>query len=301
MMDADGAGRKVIDLPQKMIDAFPYKQSDLDMQLVSPDGHWLAFYTGSAGIYEEMPPQGTYELTLNLLDLKTGEQQVIASLLSKDYPNNFVEAAKKLNDQNINAISLHDAFINGITQAIAWSPNGRYLAFAGQMDGLSSDLYLYDLETKTIRRMSSGDQELQWINWSPDGKWILHESLFWVGEGMKYDIYAAALDGSSIHQFPAGLAGDWLNLHEYFEYDGANGPGSFGLRLVDIDTGKIKKIWDGSFDSYAIDKSNMWIAVLANSSDISPYTGSGGISYDPDFIPAIYLINLMTLEKMRVE
>ena len=44
VMDADGTGRKVIDLPQEAIQSFPNKQNDLDVKLVSPDGHWMAFY-----------------------------------------------------------------------------------------------------------------------------------------------------------------------------------------------------------------------------------------------------------------
>ena len=34
------------------------------------------------------------------MNLGTGETQIVTPLLSKDYPNNFVEAAKKLNDPN---------------------------------------------------------------------------------------------------------------------------------------------------------------------------------------------------------
>ena len=51
----------------------------------------------------------------------------------------------------------------------------------------------------------------------------------------------------------------WLNAHTYFENDSQNGPGDYGLRLSDIDTGKITKIWDGSFFSYDLTKmENGW-------------------------------------------
>jgi len=307
-MDADGEGRKVIELPEAINDSFAIiKPLDLDMRSVSPDGHWFAFHTGSAGNYGEMPAQGTSDLSLNLLDLTTGEEQVVTPLLSKDYPDNFVEAAGKLNDPDITAQSLHDAFISGITEAVAWSPDGRYLAFAGQMDGLSSDLYVYDVNEKTIRRLSSGDQELQWISWSPDGKWILHGSVFWVGAGMTFDIYTATVDGSLAPYISTNILYDgienWLNAHQYFENDGENGPGEYGLRLVDIDTGGITRIWDGSFRSYAVDKNGMWVSILAASPDAPPKYDNGYYvyDYDSDFVPGIYLINLATLEKSRVE
>ncbi len=307
-VDADGSRRKVIKLPKAINDSYAYGTLPApDIRFVSPDGHWLAFYTGSAGKYGELPTLGTFDLTLNLLDLETGETQVITPLLSKDYPNNFVEAAKKLNDPNLTGESLYQAFLDGIIKAIAWSPDGQYLAFAGQMDGLSSDLYVYEVNTKMIRRLSSGDQELQWISWSPDGQRIVHGSVYGVGLGMTFDVYAAALDGSSVPYISTNILYDgidsWLNDHQYFENDGENGPGNYGLRLVDVATGKITKIWAGSFSSYAVDKHGMWVALLADSPDVPPKYDNGFYVYDfdSDFVPAIYLINLKTLEKKRVE
>jgi WD40 repeat protein len=307
-VDADGRGRKVIQLPKAINDSYAHGTLPApDIRFVSPDGHWLAFYTGSAGEYGQMPAHGTADLTLNLLDLETGETQVITPLLSKDYPNNFAQAAKNLNDPDRTAESLYDAFTSGITRTLAWSPDSRYLAFAGQMDGLSSDLYVYEVGTKSIRRLSSGDQELQWISWSPDGKWIVHSGVFGVGAGMTFDIYVAALDGLSVPHISTSVLYDgienWLNDHQYFENDGENGPGSYGLRLVDVATGNITKIWAGSFYSYAVDKNGLWAAVLASSPDVPPNYENGYFVYDfdSDFVPAIYLINLKTLEKKRVD
>ena len=306
LMDADGAGRKVIELPKGINEAFAVVQPpDPDIRWVSPDGKWLAFRTGTAGNSVDVPAQGVSDLTLHLLDLSTGEVQVITPLLSTDYPNNFAEAARKLNDPSITAQSLYDAFAYGITGALDWSPDGRYLAFAGQMDGLSSDLYVYDVETKSIRRLSSGDKELQWIEWSPTGKWIMHGSTYFAGMGMIFDIYAATIDSTSVPYISTNIQFDgidrWLNSYQYFENDGDNGPGEYGLRLVDVDTGDIKKIWNGSFYSYEVDKRGLWVAVFASSPDVSPVSADGSFNFDFDFVPAFYLINLETLEKSRFE
>jgi len=283
MMDADGEGRKIFSLPSEIADILPIKRFDPDMKFVSPDGKWLAFYTGSAGSYGGMPVSGTSDLALNLLDLTTGEKQVVTSLLSKNYPDNFTEAAGKLNDPYKTAESLYDAFTYGITQAIAWSPDGRYLAFAGQMEGLSSDLYVYDMKTKAIRRLTSGDQELQWISWSPDGKSIVHGSVFSVGAGMTFDVYAAAVDGTSVRYISTNSlytgVEDWVDSHTYIENDSQNGPGNYGLRLIDINTGRITRIWDGSFLGYTIDPNRKWLAVATLESGLQ-------------------LINLETLEQI---
>jgi len=303
-VDANGKGRKVIELPKVISNSLALgTRTTPDMRYVSPDGKWIAFYTGSAGKYTEMPAQGTSDLTLNLFDLETGETQVVTALLSKDYPNNFIEAAKSLNNPDRTAESLYQAFVSGITQTIAWSPDGKYLAFGGQMDGLSSDLYVYEVSTKTIRRLSSGDQELQWIDWSPDGKWIIHSSVYGVGAGMTFDIYAAALDGSAPRYLSTNILYDgidhWLNDHQYFENDGQNGPGNYGLRLVDINTGNITKVWDGSFSDFVVAQSGTSVLLIAYSPDKSPVNGDQ-FNFDFDFVPGPFLINLKTHEKTRI-
>src|SRR5258706_1038038 len=98
MMDADGAGRKVIDLPQGFVDSLTNQQYGLDMKFVSPNGKWLAFYTGFAGKnwFDPEIGDGPFNLTLKLLDLTTGDIQVITPLLSKDYLDNFTKAEKHL-------------------------------------------------------------------------------------------------------------------------------------------------------------------------------------------------------------
>lgn len=302
LMDADGMGRKVIELPKAIDDAYAYATLPApDIRFVSPDGRWLAYYTGSAGKYGPLPAQGTFDLALNLLDLETGETQVVTPLLSKDYPNNFVEAAQQLNNPEITADYLYQAFVEGITRSMAWSPDGQYLAFGGQMDGLSSDLYLYNVADKTIRRLSSGDQELQWIDWSPDGKWIVHSSVYLVGVGMTYDIYAASVDGFlrylSTNILDDGIE-NWVNNHQFLENDGENVLGQYGLRLVDVDTGAVTKIWDETFASYAVDRSGKWVAIM-DAPDAS--YGENGFEFEENFVPALFLVDLTTLAKLRID
>jgi hypothetical protein len=123
-----------------------------------------------------------------------------------------------------------------------------------------------------------------------------------VGVGMTYDIYAASLDSSSVPYLSTNIQDDgiknWLNSHQYFENDGENVTGLYGLRLVDIDTGKIIKLWDETFYSYAVDKSGNWVAIL--DSPDAP-SSENGFEFESDFVPGIYLINLTTLEQSRVE
>ena len=290
LMDADGKGEKTFPFPMNNNLSTPRLLSNM----VSPDGLWLAYYTGSAGpAFGQVGPNSA-DLTLNLMSLfggmaPVGSTQIIAHLLSVDYPVNFAQAAQQLDIPDISAQSLQDAFVNGIAQSIAWSPDGLYLAFAGQMDGLSSDLYLYNASDGTIQRMSSGPEEVQWIDWSPDGKWILDGSCDQVGEGMTYNVYATSRDGRVVRTLieNSTLAGEptWINAHAFLVWQSQNGPGNFGLERVDVESGNVTMIWNGSFDWIAVDPAGSWLALHAWTSGIS------GLS----------LINLATLASTRVK
>lgn len=255
LMDADGGGKKVFDLPENVTD-----MSRIGIRHVSPDGKWLAFCTGYGGTFNEEDTQTTFDLTLNLLNLDTGEDQVITPLLSHDYPNNFVVALTKVNDPDglRKPEELRAAFLKGVG-ALAWSPDGKYLAFAGQMDGLSSDLYLYDMTTREIRLLSSNEEELQWIEWSPDGKWILEADTLSSSSYTERRVSVVALDNLVVHDLGYLLTGYWLNSHEILGY-------GFGvererMRLADINTGKITEIWKDPFARYEIDPTGKWIAI----------------------------------------
>jgi roadblock/LC7 domain-containing protein len=295
-LNADGKGRKLIPYP-----ADTSTQAGLPSlrSALSPDGQWLAYYTGSAGPCFGNSQANSADLALNLLSLAEGKSQVVTSLLSHDYPNNFVQAAQQLHQTDITADQLKNAFVCGITQSIAWSPDGRLLAFAGQMDGLSSDMYISDPAKGSIKRLSSGPGEMQKIAWSPDGRWILAWSSYWVGEGMTYSVYATSLDGAVVNKLITNNCGnlDWLYSTTYSFSDCAMGVGTYNLSLVNVETGKVTKVWDGEFSSVAVSADHQWLAYYSHiSSQIILKTGS-----DLNFVPGLYLVNLITLKSSRVE
>jgi len=275
--------------------------------LISSDGKWLAYDTGSVGGYEslaggETPEPDTADLTLNLMSISDGKTQVITRLLSKDYPDNFTQAAREMNpnksveEQQNDAKRLHDAFMGGI-QSFAWSPNGRYLAFAGQMDGLYSDLYLYDTSSQTIQRLSngSGSEDVQSIGWSPDGKWILIGRSKDFGEGTILDFFATTIDGSAVRSLKNNNAFYWLNAHTFFSSDSANGIGPFGLNLVDIETGRITKVWDANYSALAIAPDQNLVALY--SENVTPDMNKE--SHPPT--ASLYIINLSDMQVIAVK
>jgi Tol biopolymer transport system component len=294
LTDADGIGQEIIPYPANA----NTQASQPSLNSLSPDGKWLAYYTGSAGECMSNGAASPADLTLNLLNLTDGNIQVITHLLSHDYPNNFMQAAQQLNQAGITASQLQNSFVCGITQSIAWSPDGKQLAFAGQMDGLSSDLYIYDLASQTIKRLSSGPEEVQMIAWSPDGQWILDWSSYGSGEGMTYNLYVTSLVGSDIHKLPVSSCDTarWLDDQTCFSSEDANGVGLHVLSLVNIKTGAVVPVWAGEFSSLAVSADHQWLAYFSHYSSQSLKTGS-----DPNFVPGLYLVNLGTLKSSRVE
>jgi Tol biopolymer transport system component len=293
-MDAVGIGQSSLPYP---INASPLTSQPPLSKALSPDGDWLAYYSGSAGTcFSEVRP-GTNDLTLNLVNVADGTIRVVTPLLSNGYPDIFTRAAQEIGSADVSAEMLQQAFICGITDSLDWSPDGQTLAFAGQMDGLSSDLYIYKVGSGEILRYSSGPQEIEWITWSPDGKWILDGSSYSVGEGMQYNIFATSADGATIKQLSSGTPAvvnswNWLDEQRYFDSNGANGPGAYDLKLVDVSTGDTSEIWQGSYGSFDFVPYGNWLVLFANT-PTWPYAGS-------DFQPGIFLIDANSLKQTRV-
>jgi WD40 repeat protein len=268
LMNPDGRGQSSLPLPMGANVELP---GFLPLSnLISSDGKWLAFYTGSAGQAYGHVGADTADLALNLTSLPDGRQTMLAHLLSANYPANFAQEAQQLADRQVTATDLQNAFLVGITRSIAWSPDGRRLAFAGEMDGPSSDLYVYNTADWTIARLSNGPEEIQWIDWSPDNKWIVYASSLKAGEGAEYSLRATTIDGklvrkllenSTIEPYTFGPALMWVNHRMFLAFSVAKGPGTYGLETVDVESGTVVKVWEGLFDSVAVDPTGRWLAL----------------------------------------
>jgi WD40 repeat protein len=303
-LDANAIGRKDVLLPDNI------SQQMHGLNNLSPDGKWLAYYTGEPDSYSfssggGIPSEGPYDLALNLYNLETKESKLIIPLLSEDFPNNFrqqLDIFKKTGmpsefeqlPDDYNVSTLYGTFLAGI-DSLSWSSDGRHLAFAGQMNGLSSDLYVYDMELQTIRQLSSGPEEIFWISWSPNGQGILHGSTYEAAMGMKCRTYIADLDGQSVRYLSETTVCNppdrWIDDFTYFEHDSENITGSYYLRSVDTRTGGIIRYWDGAFGPYAVDLKDR-VIVMTATWDTIPRRAS--------FKEGLYLIDLDTRHAIRV-
>lgn len=155
---------------------------------------------------------------------------------------------------------------------IRWSPNGRYLAFPAMLDGQSSDLYVYDSEVGSIRRLTSGPDNVGEIWWSPDGSQIIMGEIHDNNYPYISSLWVVSVSSNEIrllysleHPYLQGLLG-WLDDKRFIVY---NGPDDFyaldmpayNLRLVDMDTGKVTTLFNDSFMVAALDKVHETIAI----------------------------------------
>jgi hypothetical protein len=145
-----------------------------------------------------------------------------------------------------------------------WSPDGRHLAFVAATDGPSSDLYLYDTQTDTIRRLSSGPNQASILGWSPDSRWILHAeaSSYLIADGGDIGgfpadvVWAAAADGSGLKRIyqPGTLewVEGWLSNNVFVVSYWSGYIFLHDLRTVDLDTGTARTRYPGRFYNSAL-------------------------------------------------
>jgi dipeptidyl aminopeptidase/acylaminoacyl peptidase len=238
---------------------------------LSPDGHWLAFHMGAWSVPN--PDFGLY-----LMHLPDGQIRLVTKLLSPNYPLDLQSIAERwpvelpgLFSANYDWASLVESdFTQGI-QALAWSSDGSSLAFAGQMDGPSSDVYVFDMPTGTIRRLSSDIQNVRDITWTPDNKWVM------LTNSIPGEIYNSAtlhrLDptGATVGHAPSLERGtwwggiQWVSARQYLMthfYDGAIAD----LWLLDIETGQTTQLWVGPYEAYTFDseQNTIYVSIFAD-------------------------------------
>ncbi|MEP7135557.1 MAG: hypothetical protein ABI904_11555 [Chloroflexota bacterium] len=294
LVNQDGSGIKTIPLPDNGFHAGN----------LSPTGEWIVFYTGSEGL-QTLTDGPKYDLALNLMHLPDGATHKVTDLLSKDFPDSlskFADIAKNSNESIISIMDtatsaslVQDSFINSLRMN-QWSSSGEVLAFASEIDGPSTDLYLYNLKTGSIRRLSSGSKNIDFIEWFPDGNQILYSSSYTVCEGDCSTYYVTNLDGTSsrmINNFDTFGGGTyidgWSNNSMMTIYTRANVIGICCLRNFDFENDNLNMLYSGSFENYAYDPQADLLAIsikdnIANLLGIPSTDNTVNISHGVYFI-----------------
>lgn len=237
-MNADGSGRKQFQLPN---DGYV---RDLEKAL-SPDGKWLAYFTGST----EKP----YNLAIHLFDTEVGTAFSIASLLAKNFPQNLESVVSELHFDNCTNVECKLgifglSMMEGI-KSIRWSPDSQHLAFAAQIDGSSSDLYIYSTEEKSLRRLTDEVDNIYRIEWSPNGQKILYDTSSEGGRLYLRTTWHIAdfqtrneIQMKDLQKGSPWLILGWGNENVCYIATASEGP-IIRIRSIDVTTGKSEEIW----------------------------------------------------------
>jgi hypothetical protein len=153
--------------------------------VVSPDGRHVAFFSS----------RGLFGIELYLADAETGEivRKLVTATRDAHYDAvSFINSAGAWSpdgrqlailvysdgDNQIHVLDARNGRVVrriepkvGAVSGVSWSPDGRTIAYSGIHGGIS-DLYLYDLESKTERQITDDKYADLHPSWSPDGRSI---------------------------------------------------------------------------------------------------------------------------------
>jgi Tol biopolymer transport system component len=179
-MPASEIGKRIIGAGEEL-------GSDLNVgPAISPDGKWIAFLSGrsvfSIDLFVADAATGKIvrKLTSTASDPHFSSIQFIYSAGAWDSASERIAIATVTSGRAALAIfnaqsgdKQREVPLTEVDEIFnpTWAPDGRAIAFTGMSRGVT-DLFVYDLEASTLRRLTNdGYAELQ-PSWSPDGRRI---------------------------------------------------------------------------------------------------------------------------------
>lgn len=229
--------------------------------LAAPDGGYVAYITAT----------GIHNVTLRITSFP-GYTLINELPLTSDQSEPGADAVP--GDPEIEAVR---AMTENLS--MAFSPDGRFLAFMGAIEGQTSDLYLYTLENNQTTPLSSGPSQAFQPVWSPDGKYIVHTGASTFGTGAGYameGIWAAKADDSGMttlydlseSSFEQVIG--WVDNQTFVVTSWNPDCGSNNLRTFNIETSESTELWPGSFNTIAFDPATAVAIIGVNYLDCGP-------------------------------
>ena len=235
--------------------------------MISPAGGNVAFITSPA-------QDGMHQLKLTIYNLPARNMVTEIALTS---PQTEPGPNAGPGDASFEALRSITDFTS-----LAWSPDGRQLAFIGFMDGPSSDLYLYTLDTGKVTRLTDGPSQAFEPTWSPDGKYIVQFGASTFGTGAGYamtGVWATRPDtGTSLELYTPSSSGEiglgWASANTYLVYSFSPACGNYGLHAVDIQPLEVRTIFSGCFNAIDFDPATGGV-ILGIAQDTADFCSCG--------------------------
>lgn len=210
---------------------------------------------GKLALITSTDPSRWANLALEVLSLPDGEFKRVTSLTSPE------------SEPGPDAVPGDPAFeaVRAVAdlQSFAWSPDGSALAFMGVVQGPTSDLYVYSVDTAEVTRLTDGPSQAISPIWSPDGEYIVHTGVDSLGTGAGFSmrgIWAARADDSGIldlYPIPQGSGNEvvvgWISSDQFLVYTWNVVCGPRSLRIYDLSDRSELMLWNGFFSDVAID------------------------------------------------
>ena len=227
-------------------------QSDFSRS-IQPKGNLVVVITSETDQY--------HHLALNLLSFPDGSMQKITDL-SNAQTEPAVDAMPGTDAMEaMRAIAEHTSY--------CWSPDGGRLAFISAQDGPSADVYIYDLNSKSIKRVSNDPAQDYAPSWSSDGNHLLYLSALGFGTGAGYvmdGVWQADGAGSNVNLLYKSKSGGedilgWRDANTAIlaTWNISYGPGN--LRLYNVTTKQVTPIQDGTAHGAVADIGNIFPSI----------------------------------------
>jgi hypothetical protein len=251
---------------------------------LAPKGGSVAFIGGDNPMTPDR--EGSGPLTLNHLDTHTGQQQSITPLFSAEMEQ-ALQAANSTGERDASVEAGIAVAENAGT--LAWSPNGRFLAFIAAIDGPSSDVYSFDRDTGQIERLTDGLNQAARLFWSPDSHWIIHEEVEGFGTGAGWNVkavWAAAPDGrGSRRLYDTEWSGDevfvdWITPDAFIVYTWTP-IGLQDVRVFNLSKDEVQRIGpDFPVQAYAVEPSSQTQLYAVDDYTARENNLQGGLYFD---------------------
>ncbi len=238
----------------------------------SPDGRTLVIRAGSE--------LNTDELALYQVDLPSFEVTKITPLLS--LPVQRMIAA----DQN--ARGLDTLAVVTRPDGLAWSPDGRFLAFNAALHNETSDLYVLDTLNARIDRLNGLFTQNASPFWSPGSDWLISQELSHDQQALGWrtelvtGLRVPSFDSQNTLYLPparsrAEVFVGWLNPTTFVSYS-LTDEGPQTLRQLNLDgDAQENLIFAGAFQQVAYDPASGVLAYAIDYASAIPQGLTGGI------------------------